>query len=133
MHHSVFTKKIKRKNSYGKVTVDKLVSVYDGDTFKVTINEWPAIIGENIGIRIAGIDAPEMSDNRPKIQKLAIQAKEFVALKLNEAGKIELFNLRRDKYFRIIADVYVDGEYLNDLLIEKNLAKVYEGGTKEKW
>lgn len=37
-----------------------MVSVYDGDTFKVNIDDYPAIVGEAISIRIRGIDAPEI-------------------------------------------------------------------------
>jgi endonuclease YncB( thermonuclease family) len=45
--------------TYGNITVEKIVSVYDGDTFRVNIKDWPAIIGDNISITIYGIDTPE--------------------------------------------------------------------------
>jgi hypothetical protein len=40
--------------------------------------------------------------------------------------------LERGKYFRIAADVIVDGENLADLLIEAGMAVRYDGGKKTK-
>ena len=45
---------------YGNAVVSEVRSVYDGDTFKASIDSWPPIIGKSIGIRVAGIDTPEM-------------------------------------------------------------------------
>jgi len=44
-----------------------------------------------------------------------------------------LHNLGRDKYFRVLADVMIDGKNLTDLLIKKGLGKPYDGGTKSSW
>ena len=42
--------------------------------------------------------------------------------------------MERGKYFRIAADVYVDGENLGDLLIEAGVAIRYNGGKKtHRW
>jgi tRNA G10 N-methylase Trm11 len=38
-----------------------------------------------------------------------------------------------NKYFRILADVYVDGVNLADELIQHGHAKSYDGGTKSSW
>jgi endonuclease YncB( thermonuclease family) len=118
---------------YGDVTVDKVISVYDGDTIRVNIKYYPPIIGENMGIRIAGIDTPEMRDKRPKIKKLAKQAKQFALIRLQNGNKIILKNMKRGKYFRIVAEVWVDGKNLGDELIKAGLAKRYGGGKKAKW
>ena len=43
-------------------------------------------------------------------------------------------NIKRGKYFRIAADVIVDGESLADVLIEAGVAIKYDGGKKiHKW
>ena len=42
----------------------------------------------------------------------------MVADILKDAEQINLKNMERGKYFRIAADVYVDGESLADMLIE---------------
>jgi endonuclease YncB( thermonuclease family) len=119
------------KDNYGCIEVQEIISVYDGDTFKCNIAGYPAIIGKNIGVRIAGVDTPEMNDKRQEIKAKAIKARAFVVDRLNNAKKIELRNMRRDKYFRILAEVYVDGENLSDSLIKNGLAKAYFGGRKK--
>jgi endonuclease YncB( thermonuclease family) len=118
---------------YGDANIVKVVSIYDGDTFKCSIKDYPAIIGDNIGVRIAGIDCPEMTDKRTAIKSLAQQAKQFTVARLREGKVINLLNIRRDKYFRIIADVKIDGKDLAQELITKGFAKPYDGGTKEAW
>lgn len=122
-----------QKKTYGNVLVDQVTSIYDGDTFRCNIAGWPSIIGYRIGVRINGIDTPEMRDKRPAIRELASQAKMFAVGKLRTAKRIELRNIKRGKYFRIVADVYVDGESLADMLIKAGLAKPYDGGKKSKW
>lgn len=111
----------------------EVVSVYDGDTFSVNMPKWPDVVGKKIGIRIRGIDAPELLDQRKEVKALAQKAKTHVADRLNKAKKVELRHLSRDKYFRLDADVFVDGEDLGKELIDMGLAKPYDGGTKPKW
>ena len=43
-----------------------------------------------------------------------------------------LRNTKRGKYFRIVADVYVDNKNLTDILISSGLGVAYDGGTKAK-
>lgn len=119
--------------SYGDAVVERVTSIYDGDTFRCDIAGWPPIIGHRIGIRINGIDTPEMRDPRPEIRELARQAKMFTVGKLRSAKRIELRNMKRGKYFRIVADVYVDGVSLAEKLLRAGLAKPYNGGKKPKW
>ena len=53
---------------------------------------------------------------------------------LTDAEQINLRNLERGKYFRIVADVFVDGESLADMLIEAGVAARYDGRKKAyKW
>ena len=46
---------------------------------------------------------------------------------------MKLKNMKRGKYFRIIADVEVDGVDLGSLLIEEGLARPYSGGKRGEW
>ncbi len=117
---------------YGSVTVSEVTSIYDGDTFRAAIAEYPEIIGDRIGVRINGIDTPELRAKCQKEKTLALKAKQFSVAKLRGAKKIELRHMQRGKYFRIVADVYVDGENLGEMLVEKGLAVVYDGGHKSK-
>ena len=119
--------------TYGTIVVSKVVSVYDGDTFKVNIDGWPDIIGKNISIRIYGIDTPEIRGTKGEVKQLALKAKALSAKRLFEAETVTLRNIRRGKYFRITAEVYVDRVHLGTLLIRNGLAKEYYGGKRPIW
>ncbi len=131
LHLTLSAESISNKN-YGSVVVSEVTSIYDGDTFRANIKEYPELIGYRIGVRVNGIDTPEMRGKCLKEKKLARAAKQFSVEKLRGAKKIELRNMKRGKYFRIVADVYVDGESLGIMLIEQGLAVVYDGGHKAK-
>ena len=115
------------------VVINEVINVYDGDTFRVNIDEFPPIIGENIAIRILGIDTPEINGNCQKERQLAIKARDFTRKYLNSGSVISLTDLKRDKYFRILANVYIDGKNLGDALLMQNLAVVYLGKKKFNW
>ncbi len=54
----------------------------------------------------------------------------MVADILKDAEQIILKNMERGKYFRIAADVIVDGESLANMLVEAGMAVRYDGGKK---
>lgn len=85
-------------------TIERIRSVYDGDTFRCDLAGYPAIVGENIGIRVNGIDTPEMKDKRPTVKALA--------------------RLARD---------YVRQAFASAQIIELGYAHPYDGGRKQKW
>jgi len=118
--------------TYGSVTVDEVTSIYDGDTFRANIKAYPGLIGYRIGIRINGIDTPELRAKCPQEKSLALKAKQFSVSHLRSAKTVELKNMKRGKYFRIVADVYVDGKDLGQMLIDNRLAVPYAGGHKAK-
>lgn len=118
--------------SYGGAVVN-VVSVYDGDTFKVNVDGWPDVVGRNISVRVAGIDTPEMRGKCEYEKQLAREAKQFAADRLMGAEMVRLVNIKRGKYFRLVAVVYVDGVSLGEALIKQGLAVRYDGGTRVGW
>jgi len=118
---------------YGTVTVSKVISVYDGDTFRVNIDSLPPIVGKNIPIRVNGVDTPEIRGKCQYEKNLALEARDFVRIKLTNAKEIKLTNLQRGKYFRVVANVVVDGVSLERELLDNKLAYRYDGGTKLSW
>ena len=117
---------------YGNITIDKVTSIYDGDTFRVNINSYPPIIGQNMSIRVNAIDTPEMRGKCLKEKELARKAKKLTVSKLRGAKVVELRNMQKGKYFRIVADVFIDNQSLANILIKENLAVPYNGGKKIK-
>lgn len=119
------------KKQYGDVYVSSLVNVYDGDTFRANIDHYPSIMGNNIGIRINAIDTPEIRGKCDKEKQLAIKAKLHTIKLLRNANKILLKNIKRGKYFRIVADVYADDINVAGSLYDNGLGYVYYGRTKK--
>lgn len=105
---------------------------YDGDTVKFNISKVHPLIGKNISIRVNGVDTPEIKTRNDCEKELAYQAKKVVREALSKASRIDLKNISRGKYFRIVADVFFDGNDLGPFLISKGLAYPYKGGKKRK-
>lgn len=121
------------EKDYGDVIVSTVVTVHDGDTFSVMINKWPTIVGDKILVRVDGVDTPEILGQCQKEKDLAQKAKLFTQQFLNTDKRIYLKHMRRDKYFRILADVQVNGKLLSQELINNGLARPYHGEKKQSW
>ncbi|MFQ5674047.1 MAG: thermonuclease family protein [Nitrospinales bacterium] len=115
---------------YGTYDNAKYLKNYDGDTITFDLPGLPAIIGESINVRVAGIDTPEIRGKCAEEKQLARKAKTFVESILQTAGSIRLENIRRGKYFRIVARVTVDNRNLAEMLLAQGLAVPYDGGRK---
>jgi micrococcal nuclease len=108
----------------------KYLKNYDGDTVTVNVPGVHPLLGKEISVRIHGIDTPEKSGKKPCEKERAREAQRLVENLLSRAGNIELRNIARDKYFRILADVYADGKSLSEALLKNKLAYPYDGGRK---
>jgi len=118
--------------SFGDYEGAVYVRNYHGDTITFNLPSLHPIIGEKISIRVNGIETPEIKGKCEKEKYDAKQVKEMVTDILKDAEQITLKNMERGKYFRIAADVIVDGENLADILIEAGMAVRYDGGKKFK-
>ena len=124
---------IQAGTQYGTVVVSNVISVYDGDTFRVNIDSLPPIVGKNIAIRLNGVDTPEIKGKCQYEKDLALEARDFVRNKLANAKEIKLTKIERGKYFRVVARVVIDGESLEQELLDHGLAYKYNGGKKSSW
>ena len=107
-----------------------IVSVYDGDTFKINLNCSLAVYCEKVPVRVLGVDCPEIKGKTEKEKQLAQKAKTFTKNFLDN-GPIALTECSRDKYFRLLCKVQnSQGQNLTDELIKHNLGYAYYGGTK---
>jgi len=125
---------------YGSVTVDEITSFQDGDTITVTANDWPPIIGERIPVRIEGIQAPERRSRcdteaeKARERQLAADARIYLVERLRGAGTIELRNIERGSFYRIIAQVWADGEDVGqEMLTEGHALPYVEGKAGKAW
>jgi len=110
-----------------------VVKVYDGDTITVRIPDFPPILGQNIGVRVYGIDTRELKTG-------ATAAKTFVETQLPIGSKVFLVGMQRDKYFRILSSVHYNCDELGpkcldlgSVLIKNRLAVPYFGGKKAEF
>lgn len=110
----------------------KYIRNYDADTITFDIPNVHPLIGKNISIRVRHVDTPEIKGKLPCEKDAARTAKRMIENILKSAKRIDLENVDKDKYFRILADVIVDGKSLKDTLLKNNLAYSYEGKTKQK-
>ncbi len=105
---------------------------HDGDTITVSIPDWPSVIGDKIEVRVLGVDTPEILGKCADEKLKAGIAKEFTANFIKDK-QVLLKNIQRDKYFRILADVYVGENSLSSELLKQGLARPYFGDTKSSW
>jgi len=99
----------------------------------VTIQNIPEIFGKKISVRLKGIDTPEIRGKCPDEKRKALESKKFINSYLKNAKRIDLENTERGKYFRILANIVADGKDLSTLMIEKGLARPYQGEKRKGW
>lgn len=107
----------------------ELVKTIDGDTIRVMYE------GEERKLRYLLIDTPELNHKQQGKQPFADEA-----MKRNDellkSGQLEIeFDIgeKEDKYGRLLAYIYIDGESVQEKLIEEGLARVayiYPPNTK---
>jgi micrococcal nuclease len=114
------------------------VANYDGDTFTVNIKGLPPIFGTRLPIRIKGIDTAELNGNAPCEKEMAKLAKTYVRDLLTKATKIDLENIQRGSFFRVVADVRLSMSgnkiiMLGDNLVAQGYAIPYSTKPKINW
>lgn len=90
------------------------------------------LIGKKVSVRVNGVDTAEIKTKDSCEKQASRTARRLAKNLLKNAKRIDLENVKRGKYFRIVADVRVDGKLLSELLIKNKLAVAYSGGTKQK-
>jgi len=104
--------------------------VYDGDTITI-LSKLPYESSPlyKISVRINGINCAEIKGKTDDEKQCAQIAKnELSNMILNR--RVELKNVRSEKYGRMLADVYIGDINISDHLIKAKLAVSYDGGTK---
>lgn len=96
----------------------QVVSVIDGDTIKVLIDN------KETKVRLKHIDAPE------KKQDFYQNSKSFLSKKV--FGKYVILKYTgKDRYGRILAEVFCDSKNINLLMVEEGLAWHYKKFSKD--
>lgn len=110
-----------RVNAIEKDVV-KFSKCVDGDTIKVILD------GEERTVRLLAVDTPESVHPTKGVEYYGKEASDFTCDIITNAKKIELEydedSDKEDKYDRLLAWVFVDGELLQDKLIQGGYAEV---------
>ena len=101
----------------------------DGDSCTFTIPDVHPLLGKRIKVEVSGIDAPEFEGRCARELRMAMQARDLMRTLLKDAKKIDLINPRRGLNFHLDAKVLVDGKNVAEILISRQLAARYNGGT----
>lgn len=98
----------------------KVIRIVDGDTIVVDYN------GSEEKVRLIGVDTPEsVHPNESKNTEEGIETSNYTKERLNgKTVELELDVQERDKYGRILAYVYIDGEMYNKELLRLGYAKL---------
>ena len=118
----------------------KLRRIVDGDTIDVDLDLGFGVILYKQRIRMRGINTPESRtrDLEEKAAGLASKArlKQLLAMKTQFGPiSVQTFKDGRCKFGRILADVYVGQNNVNDALVYEGRAPAYFGGSKktDRW
>lgn len=141
---------------HGRTFDAKVVDVYDGDTCSVVISLFNTFT--KFRVRCAGYDSPEMKPLKSEKNRditiikackarnyfasrttncefdinIAYSTKEMKSILEQNTKVIKMKCEGWDKYGRLLGHFYVDGEYINEEMIQKNFGYKYNGGTKKK-
>jgi micrococcal nuclease len=95
----------------------QVTKIIDGDTIRVDCG------GVSDRIRLCGIDSPE------KKQAYSKEAKALI-VQLLKGGTVEMVEVERDHYQRMVAEVYVGKTFVNVELVKAGLAYEYKKYSK---
>lgn len=98
----------------------RVVRVLDGDTVEILLN------GQQDKVRLLRINTPEMTDRRPQVLALAQAAKHVLeSLVLDKPVSLTYDVVRRDKYRRLLAHLYLDdGTWINREMVRLGYAQI---------
>lgn len=107
---------------------------YDGDTVTIKFRPWFGLTAE-AGVRLGGIDTPEVGyrAKSDRERDLGEQAKLVMECMLTAAKEITVRVYEREKFGRLLVDLYADGKDVAAELIKSGLARPYHGGKRQGW
>tara|TARA_R100001143_G_C3286265_1_gene99072 strand:+ start:33 stop:455 length:423 start_codon:yes stop_codon:yes gene_type:complete len=114
-----------------KCTIDRVV---DGDTVDAIINLGFSVMFKS-RVRLYGIDTPESRTRNKDEKALGLLSKDFLKNKIESGNEIVLRTKLRDsrgKFGRVLAVVVVDGEDINQLMIDNFYGAAYFGQSKDE-
>lgn len=108
-----------------------LIEVIDGDTIDVWVD-----LGFSIRIkqrlRFAGINTPELHSTDEAEKARAQAAKDRLVALLPQVFVIKTKKDKREKFGRMLAEVFVGEQSINTQMVTEGFAKNYDGGSRDE-
>ncbi|MEJ8305898.1 thermonuclease family protein [Saccharibacillus sacchari] len=109
-----------------KASVERTV---DGDTFIAILED-----GSRERVRMLLLDTPETKKEGTPVQPFGPEASEYTKKLLGgQQVELEFDEEQRDQYGRMLAYVYLNGEMVNEKLLEQGLARVVVYQPNDKY
>ncbi|OWR28450.1 thermonuclease [Saccharibacillus sp. O23] len=107
----------------------KVERTVDGDTFIAQLAD-----GSRERVRMLLIDTPETKKEGTPVQPFGTEASDYTKKLLTGRDvELEFDEEQRDQYDRMLAYVYLDGESVNEKLLEQGLARVVVYKPNDKY
>lgn len=102
-----------------------LLKIVDGDTVHVRV-DLGCDVRIDLTLRLAGIDAPEMSTTA------GVAARDYITTLLKGPLIVQTVKDRKEKYGRYLATIFVGGSTVsvNQQMLESGHAVPYDGGSR---
>lgn len=99
----------------------KCIKVYDGDTITVALEPWKGFGYRRFSCRVAHYDCSEIKGSTEEEKKLAIEARDYLrALILDKEIVVRtICSKKKDPYGRLLVEVFIDGLYINQIMLNK--------------
>lgn len=116
-------------NTYGDVNVSDVLRLDEQVRLHCNLTDLPPVVGQDIPVCI---NALKPADNAQDNLKLLMYLNDLLLPKDNKPNVL-LKNIRRGEQFCLVADIYVNGDNLCDLMVKEGLAhKVIEVDQQSK-
>jgi len=118
-------------NHYGPFNVE-VMRVIDGDTFEARAFVWPGV-EMVIKVRVNAIDTPELRA-RDLCERTAAKVAARLTGEALKGGGVTIDNVKQGSFGgRFVADVFIKGQSLADILTAAQVARPYKPNNKNKW
>ena len=105
----------------------KCVDVYDGDTATFAFIPPGYSIPYKFSCRLAGYNSAEMRTTNPDIKEKAMRSANYLRRRiLDKIVRMKIVKMK-DKWGRLLVDIYLDGIYINGEMIMLGYGKPYDG------
>jgi micrococcal nuclease len=111
--------------------IKEIVKIIDGDTIDIIIDLGFSLTKKE-RVRLAGIDTPECRTRDLEEKTFGLEAKEYLAMRLNASKNLIVKTEKDGKYGRMLGWIHDEDRCINNDMILLGYAWAYDGGSKQK-